>query len=207
MRWLARMQNSDKPVVAERRGALGTPTLSGSLLALLFWWQSLTPTLIPRSWETQTVIGAICLAIGYGIGTLAGRTVHRLLERWGCLPGNVLRRHSGTVLAAAWLVTTFLGATLWLGWQNQQRSFMGMVPVVWWEAVAMSAFTPFAGWFLVVVGRVMANGIAATKRFIAGHVPQIVSVPVTALLIVGVGALGRGVALPALTAAANSRHA
>ena len=47
--------------------------LSGSSLALLFWWHSLTPTLIPRSWQMQAAIGAVCLAIGYGIGTLAGR--------------------------------------------------------------------------------------------------------------------------------------
>jgi uncharacterized membrane protein len=47
---------------SERPGAFGTPTLSGSSLALLFWWQSLTPTLIPRSWKTQAVVGAVCLA-------------------------------------------------------------------------------------------------------------------------------------------------
>jgi hypothetical protein len=60
MWWLAHMQNSDKAVAAERRGVFGTPTLSGSLLALLFWWQSLTPTLIPRSWEMheQDLFGA-----------------------------------------------------------------------------------------------------------------------------------------------------
>src|SRR5215475_15128491 len=102
MRWLARRPNSDEPVATERRGALGTPTLSGSLLALLFWWQSLTPTLIPRSWETQTGISAICLAIGYGIGTLAG---------------HVIRRRGWIVLSAASPVAIVLGATRWLGWQ------------------------------------------------------------------------------------------
>src|SRR5262245_8150319 len=75
------------PFLRGRRGALRTPTFGGSSLALLFWWQSLTPTLIPRSWEAQTVIGAVCLAIGYGIGTLAGRWMHRLLDRWGRSPG------------------------------------------------------------------------------------------------------------------------
>src|SRR5262245_51557584 len=118
------MQSSDKPEAAERRGVLGAPTLSGSLLALVFWWQSLTPTLIPRSWEAQTVIGAICLAVGYGIGTLLGSGMQRLLAR-ELAPGNVLRR-SRIVLAAVWLVAIFLGATLWLSWQNAQRSFMGM---------------------------------------------------------------------------------
>jgi uncharacterized membrane protein len=202
------MQNSHKPIAADLRGALGTPTFSGSLLALLFWWQSLTPTLIPRSWGTQTVIGAICLAIGYGIGTLAGCGMYRLLERWGRLPGSVIRRRSWIVLAAAWLVATFLGSKLWLGWQNEQRSFMGMASVVWLDAVLASVLSPFAAVLLVVVGRVMARGVAAGKRVIQGHVPSIVSVPATALLIVAIGiALGREVALPALTAAANFVHA
>src|SRR5262245_5396486 len=113
------MQNSDKPVAAGRRRALGTPTLSGSSLALLFWWQSLTPTLIPRSLGIQTAIGAICLAIGYGIGTLVGRGVHRLLERWGRLAVSAIRRRSWIVLAGAWLVAIVVGATRWLGWQHE----------------------------------------------------------------------------------------
>jgi len=208
MRWLARRPNSDEPVATERRGALGTPTLSGSLLALLFWWQSLTPTLIPRSWEMQTGIGAICLAVGYGIGTLAGRGVHRLFERRGRSPGNVIRRRAWIVLSAAWLVAIFLGPTRWLGWQNGQRSFMGMASIIWLDGVLISALSPFAGVFLVVVGRVIAHGLAAGKRFIQGHVPSIVSVPAAGLLVVVIGiALGRGVALPALTAAANSLSA
>src|SRR5262249_30621600 len=123
MRWLVRMQNSDKPGSDERRGALGTPTLSGSLLALLFWWQSLTPTLIPRSWAMQTMIGALSLTIGYAIGTVAGYGMHRLLERWGRLPGNEIRRRGWVVVAAAWLVASLIGARSWLGWQNEQRSF------------------------------------------------------------------------------------
>src|SRR5262245_5228032 len=161
MRWLARMQNSDKPLAAERRGVLGTPTLSGSLLALLFWWQSLTPTLIPRSWETQTGIGAICLAIGYGIGTWTGRGGHRVLERRGRSPGNLTRRYGWIVLSAAWRVAIVLGATRWLGWQNEQRRFMGMASIVWLDGVLMSALSPFAGVFLVVVGRVIARRVAA----------------------------------------------
>src|SRR5215813_3974449 len=94
------------------RGALGTPTLSGSLLALLFWWQSLTPTLIPRSWETQAVIGGICLTIGYGLGTLAGRWTDRLLDWRHRSPGKALPRHIWIALGAAWLVGVVVGATL-----------------------------------------------------------------------------------------------
>jgi uncharacterized membrane protein len=202
------MRNSQKPVAAERRRTLQAPTLGGALLALLFWWQSLTPTLIPRSWGTQTVIGAICLAIGYGIGTLAGCGIHRLLERWGRLPGNEIRRRSWIVLAAAWLMALFFGSQLWLDWQNQQRNLMGMASITWLDGVLVSVLSPFAAALLVVVGRLITRGVAAVKRVIEGHVPSAVSVPATALLIIVIGmALGRGVALPAFVMAANVIHA
>ena len=184
---------------------LATPSFSGSLLALLFWWQSLTPTLIPRAWAMQTGVGAVCLAIGYGIGALAGRGGHRLLERWGRLPGDAIRRRGWIVLAAAWLVAILAGAPRWLAWQNEQRSFMGMASLGWADAVLMSVLSPFAGALLVVVARAIAHAVAAIGRFVQGRVPSSVSVPATALLIVVVGlVLGRGVAFPALTAAANA---
>jgi len=201
------MQHSDKPVTAERQAALAAPTLSGSSLALLFWWQSLTPSLIPRSWPMQTAVGAICLAIGYGIGTLAGRGLDRLLERSRRLPGNMTRRSSWIVLAAAWLIAIALGATLWLGWQNEQRNFMGMATISWLDGPLMSAMSLFAGALLVIAGRLLVRLVAAANRFIRGYVPSIVSVPATALLIVVIGiVLGRGVAVPTLTAAANATH-
>ncbi|MGF6544878.1 putative membrane protein [Paraburkholderia youngii] len=201
------MRNSHEPIAAWLRGALRTPTLSGSLLALVFWWQSLTPTLIPRSWVTQTVVGAFCLAIGYGVGTLAGRGVHRLLQRWGRVPGSESRRRIAIVLAAAWLIALFVGAKLWLGWQNEQRSFMGMTTIGWLDGVLMSAVSPLAAVLLVVIGRVAARGVAAVNRVILRHVPSIVSVPATALVIIVIGiALGRGVFFPALATGSDLVH-
>ncbi|HEY1269719.1 MAG TPA: alpha/beta-hydrolase family protein [Candidatus Binatia bacterium] len=111
-------------------------------------------------------------------------------------------------MSAAWLVAIFLGATRWLGWQNEQRSFMGMASIMWLDGVLVSALSPFAGVFLVVVGRIIGRGVAAGTRFIHGHVSSIVSIPATALLVVAIGiALGRGVALPVLTAVVNSINA
>jgi uncharacterized membrane protein len=54
----------------------------------------------------------------------------------------------------------------------------------------------------------MTNGVGASHRFIQRHVPGVVAVPATALLIVALGiVLGRGVAFRALTALANSIYA
>jgi uncharacterized membrane protein len=79
---------------------------------------------------------------------------------------------------------------------------------MWLDGVLVSALSPFAGLLLVVVGRFVAHGVAARARFIQSHVPSIVSLPATALLVAAIGiALGRGVVLPALTVAANFLNA
>jgi uncharacterized membrane protein len=91
-----------------------------------------------------------------------------------------------------------------MAWQNKQRNFMGMTSIVWSDGVLMAVLSTVAGVLLVLVGRVITNGVAAINRFIQGHVPAVVSVPATALLIVVLGiVLVRGVAVRALTAAAN----
>src|SRR5262245_23748350 len=185
------------------RGArvLGPPTLSGSSLALLFWWQSLTPTLIPRSWEVQATIGAVCLAVGYGIGALIGHCARRLPERLSRSRVDAIRQHSWIVLGAAWLIGVFLGAVLWMGWQNEQRHFMGMASIGSLDAVLMGTLSLPLGALFVLIGRVTTNGVGATHRFIQRHVPGAVAVLATAVLIVALSiVLGRAVALPALTA-------
>jgi uncharacterized membrane protein len=183
-------------------------SLVGSSVALLFWWQSLTPTLIPRSWQTQAVVGAICLAIGYGIGMLAGYWAHRLLEWKVRSIGNAIRRHRRIVLGSAWLVGVLLGATVWKRWQDEQRNIMGMAPLAWNDAVLMGVMSLLAGMLLVVSGRVIVNGLAASTRFIERRVPTVLSLVVTAVLFVLLSTvIGRGVALRAFTAVAYSRYA
>ena len=102
-------------MVRRRRGVLGSPTLGGVLLGLVFWWQSLTPTFIPRTWEVQLGISAGCLAIGYAIGTLVGHGIERVLDRWATPPGPIARRGAWVVLGGAWLISVVLGAAAWVG--------------------------------------------------------------------------------------------
>jgi uncharacterized membrane protein len=176
---------------------------SGSSVALLFWWQSLTPTLIPRSWGMQAVVSAICLAIGYAIGTLAGRWAHRLLEWSGRSTGDAIRRYRWIILGSVWLVGVLLGATLWKRWQDEQRNIMGMASLAWFDAVLMGIVSTLAGMLLVFSGRAIVSGVAVCTRIIERHVPAVITALVAAVLIVLLSILiGRGVALRALTAAA-----
>src|SRR5262245_48695161 len=203
------MQDTDNAATAERRGArlLGSPTLGGSSLALFFWWQSLTPTLIPRSWAIQTGIGAVCLAAGYGIGALVGHCVHAFSDRGTRPRADAIHRRGWIVLGTLWLIGVLLGAVLWMGWQNEQRNFMGMAPIGWLDAALMGALSLPFGALVVVIGRVMTNGVGAGHRFIQRHVPGVITVPATASIILALAILGRGVAVRALTVIADSIYA
>ncbi|WP_413082427.1 alpha/beta-hydrolase N-terminal domain-containing protein, partial [Streptomyces cacaoi] len=46
------------------------PGLTALCCATLFFWVSLTPSLVPRPWFLQGVIGGINAALGYAIGAL-----------------------------------------------------------------------------------------------------------------------------------------
>ena len=188
---------------------MGAPTQSGLALGLLFWLQSLTPTLISRSWLVQGVISGVCLAIGYGIGTLVGHWVQRLLDRWVRSPGRSLRRGGWIVLGVVCAVAVPIGAIVWLGWQNEQREFMGIQPGLGWlDAVRMVALSGVLGVLLVLVGRVIANGVGALNSVIGRRLPGVVAVPVTALLIALVAFLiGSKAVVPALTALAEALFA
>src|SRR5512134_884128 len=65
------------------------PRPTGVTIGVLFFCTSLTPSLLPRPWLAQGLISGVALAIGYGIGSVAGRvglltrripTVDRTLE-------------------------------------------------------------------------------------------------------------------------------
>lgn len=198
------------PALQRRRGQVfGRPTLSGLAVGLLFWCEALTPTLIPRSWVVQGVTSGVCLAIGYGIGTLIGHWVQLLLDRWNRSPGRLILRSGWIAFGVVCVIAIPIGAVVWLGWQNQQREFMGIQPALGWlGAVQMVALSAVVGVLVLLVGRVIANGVGALNRVIGRRVPGPVAVPVTALLIVLlVFVIGGRVAVPVLTALAETLFA
>lgn len=184
-----------------------SPPIGGSALALVFWSQSLTPTLIPRSWETQAWISAICLAVGYGIGVLAGRCVQGFSGRWSRSRVEAIQQRASMILGAAWLIAVFLGPVLWVGWQNEQRNFMGVASTGWLDAAFIGALSLPFGALLVVIGRAVASGIGAGHRVLARRLSRGAAVPATALIVVALGLALGGVALPIVTAIVNSIHA
>ena len=102
---------------------------------LLFSFASLSPTLVPRGWIVQGVTSGACLAIGYGIGTLAERTVRRIAHRPAVAP-----RATRPVPVPAVVVPLVVGAAgmlAWAAWQDEARDLVGVSHLAWWEGPPM----------------------------------------------------------------------
>nr|WP_306263999.1 alpha/beta-hydrolase family protein [Pararhizobium sp. IMCC3301] len=93
------------------------------LLGLLFFAASLTPSLIPRDWLVQGVLGGLVMALGYLIGrVMAGLWWLMNLPRF---KGRSARIFYFTV-ATPVLIVLMLSLIQAPGWQNGIRSRMGM---------------------------------------------------------------------------------
>ncbi|WP_323005326.1 alpha/beta hydrolase [Pseudorhodobacter sp.] len=93
------------------------------LLGLLFLAASLTPSLIPRGWQTQGALGGLLMALGYLIGRVC-------VGLWWVLGLPKLKGRLAALVNLAAAIPTFVTLVLCLGqtqdWQNGIRSRMGM---------------------------------------------------------------------------------
>jgi len=55
--------------------------LFATILAAIFFWQSLTPSLLPRIWLVQGLVSGICAVVGYALGYLIEGTLWHLRIR------------------------------------------------------------------------------------------------------------------------------
>ncbi|MEO6793023.1 MAG: alpha/beta hydrolase [Mycobacterium sp.] len=100
----------------------------GVLFGALFFCLSLTPSLLPRDWLFQGLIGGINAAFGYGLGVAIGRLLDRVLLRgaaWWPPPRRVLLalKAAVVVLSPAVCVLMLIPAA---GWQRQVSELLGI---------------------------------------------------------------------------------
>lgn len=93
------------------------------LLGILFFAASLTPSLIPRSWIAQGVLGGIVMGVGYMIGQII-RMIWRALE----LPwfSGIWARRMMWIAAIPVIAILLLNLNNNLYWQNGIRAKFGM---------------------------------------------------------------------------------
>jgi uncharacterized membrane protein len=100
----------------------------GVAFGALFFCLSLTPSLLPRDWLFQGLIGGLNAAIGYGIGVFLAKILRRFVlanRRWWPPPPKVLYASKAVivVVAASACVLMVIPAA---AWQRQVSALMGM---------------------------------------------------------------------------------
>lgn len=100
----------------------------GVAFGALFFCLSLTPSLLPRDWLFQGLIGGINAAFGYGLGVVIGKVVHRLVLRnvrwWPPSPRVLFWIKAAVVgIAPTACVLMLIPAA---SWQRQVSALMGL---------------------------------------------------------------------------------
>jgi uncharacterized membrane protein len=133
---------------------------TGLLLGTLFFAASLTPTLIPRTYLTQGVLGGGVFAIGYSLGVF-----WRWLWSYMELPTPEERTLRIANLVIASLCAATAAAFLWrtTGWQNSIRKLMELDPVTSAHPIKVCAVA--AATFVILLG--LARLFTLIFRFIA----------------------------------------
>ncbi len=186
------------------RALLRRPTTAGAVTGAVFWWFSLVPSMMPRTWAVQAAISASCLGIGYALGTLGAWVVRRARSDRPSPFGSLRRRVLGRLpeRIPAWLpgavivaVVVIVGSGFWLRWQNQQRLLLGMDPLGVTVTVPAVALTVVLTVVLGSIGRLVGGAVRRVDRWNRRHLPSPLGLPATITLVILVtGFLVRDVA-------------
>jgi uncharacterized membrane protein len=176
---------SQEPV--RRHWLLGRPTFGGTAVALLFWWWSLDPSMLPRTGSSQGAVSGLSAAVGYLLGTLAGYAAGALLRRLGRAPTPRAGRLAWLALGVVAVVVVAAGLVQWTGWQNQQRDLVDMEHLSPSVLVTVVGVTLAVFLVLFLVGRLVGHGIAAFDRLLSRRLPRLAAHAVTAALFVAAG--------------------
>lgn len=174
------------------RALLRRPTTAGVVTGTVFWWFSLVPSMMPRSWSVQAAVSAICLGIGYALGTLGGWVVRRVRgERRLARTPLTARLPAGLPrwlpIATIALVVVVAGSVSWVRWQNQQRRLLAMDALAGLVTLPMLVLTVVLAVVLGMIGRLVGGAVRRLDRWNRRHLPSPLGLPATVLLVILVG--------------------
>lgn len=157
------------------------PSYVGLVGALVGYFCSMTPTLIPRSWGLQALLAGLSAVIGYGIGSLMSSIFRHWYKRQ--CPKKT-RRFAWITLLLLGPVVILASTALGTWWDEQLRILMDMPIKEPWEALSMILLSLLFASILLLIARIIRGLFKLLARGIGKFLP-----PYTAK------ALGYGLAL------------
>ena len=182
----------------------------GLAVALFFFAQSMTPSLLPRVWYLQGVATGISVATGYGLGCFVAWVLCRcgVRPRWSA----VTRRRGWWLLAvvAVAVIPTFLVLGSW--WQQIVRELVGLERLERLLYLPVLLVAVIVALVLIAVARLLRFGVMRLSVFSARFLPDGVAnvaaivVVVVVLVVVLDHGVYRGILSVAERSAAVSDH-
>lgn len=161
---------------------LHRPRLGGLVVAVVFFWESLSPTLLPRSIPIQALLTGACTVIGYALGASVSVIVGWVLGARGKGPWNT--RTARRIVWGVAVAAVVVGALVWGRWQNDQRELVEMPRMAPAGYLGVLLLGALIGAVLLVVGRLIGHGLVAFDRVLGRHMPTWVSFTITTVLFV-----------------------
>lgn len=181
---------------------------TGVAFGTLFFCLSLTPSLLPRDWLFQGLIGGLNAAIGYGIGVFIAKMVRRFVlrnRRWWPPPPRVSYALKSVVVvgsAAACVLMVIPAAA----WQRQVSALMGMEGPATASYLRLLLVAIAVGAVCVSVTRVLLDVIKTLARLLIRRwrlSDEMALLIGTAVIVVLVITLVNGVLMRGFLAGAN----
>ncbi len=181
---------ADAAAARRRFGHLRHYARSLSLTGMVFGWLlflvSLTPSLMPRSWQAQGFVSGSALAQGYGLGVAIAWAVKRAgVSR----PSAGVVRQAWYALAILALVTIPAVVVLSSMWERPIRTAVGIPgdgPVLYLGAFVIAVAVAAAAVGVVrLIHDVYLLVAARLLRFVPGFVARLLAIAVVATLVIG----------------------
>ena len=149
------------------------PDLTACSVATVFFWFSLTPSLVPRPWYLQGVIGGITASLGYALGATVGG-VCRAVVRRPASPRFRARAWQAYLLLS--LPATVLLLTHSAQLQRRLRQMHELPPTLTWHSLMITLMTVAIAGALVALARAIRLATRTLIRRLTRYVPRPVAV-------------------------------
>ena len=136
--------------------------------ALLLFGLSLTPSLLPRTWQVQGVVSGVSAAVGYGLGAALHAAVRRVKPNRPSAArarGGLLAILVATIVAIGWVAAHVF-------WLVDVRRLMGIERNLALYMIAVPVVAVFTTYVLVVAGRLVRSAFGAIERLLSRRLPR-----------------------------------
>jgi uncharacterized membrane protein len=169
-----------QPVPAKKPWWERRYTFTGTALALVFIWLSLTPSLLPRGPLFQAIVSGAAGAIGYGLGVFAVWLVRYMASKDTSPPAP----------PQAWiglLVIGVIGQILMIvyfhEWQDDVRDLNGVPRLGFWDHPLTAVLSILVLFLLVEIGQLIGRLVRFLVRKLNRYAPPRVSAAIVVALL------------------------